>query len=315
MTEHNTNSFPAIATIEAMMQREDALNQLRSHDLLELGMLADQLRHEKHPSDTVSYALVQPAALSLEEAVKSATAHGNTDISLDLIAETTRVSLPELHAFMATAREQNRSIRLHDLPTSRAPGLTELTASLRSLHAAGLASVVFELDAVRPPYHGDDVKRFLATAQDLDLSTRVCLTIGQGESIEQRLDALTLLQSLQQEMQAFTAVQVFVHHANTPEVRREEEATAVDYLKTLAITRLFLSNFDHVQTGWSVMGPKALELALRFGADDAGAVPWSQAGTHQPSHHGGEAELRRIIRDAGFRPAQRDAMFRQSLLR
>jgi len=62
------------------------------------------------------------------------------------------------------------------------------------------------------------------------------------------------------------------------------------------------------------MGPKILELALRLGADDAGAVPWSQAGTPEPSHHGGESELRRIIRDAGFRPVERDALFRQSLL-
>ena len=82
-----------------------------------------------------------------------------------------------------------------------------------------------------------------------------------------------------------------------------------------AVARLFLGNFDHVQGGWSVMGPKVLELALRFGADDAGVVPWSQVGIGQPSHHGGEAELRRIIRDAGFRPVERDALFRQSLLR
>jgi cyclic dehypoxanthinyl futalosine synthase len=174
---------------------------------------------------------------------------------------------------------------------------------------------VFELDAVEATHHADDVKRFAATAQALNLSTRASLTIGQGESIEQRLDALSLLQRLQHEMQAFTAVQLCVHHANTPEARREEDATAVDYLKTLAVTRMFLDDFDHVQTGWSVMGPKVLELALRFGADDAGVVPWSQSGTSEPSHHGGEAELRRIIRDAGFRPAERDVLFRQSLLR
>jgi cyclic dehypoxanthinyl futalosine synthase len=106
-----------------------------------------------------------------------------------------------------------------------------------------------------------------------------------------------------------------VYHAATPEARREEEATAVDYLKTLAVTRLFLDNVEHLQADWSVMGPKVLELALRFGADDAGSVPWSQAGNPEPSHHSGESELRRIIRDAGFRPVERDALFRQSMLR
>ena len=298
-----------------MMQRDDALHQLRSTDLLELGMLADQLRREKHPGDMVSYALAPPAGLSLDEAVKSAAAHGSSDISLELVAHIKGSTLWKLQASMLAAREQDSSIRFHDLPASQLPLLAELTASLASLRAAGLASLVFELEAVEPTGHGDDVRRFLETARSLDLSTRACLTIGQGESLEQRLDVLSVLRSLQQEMQAFSAVQVCVHHANTPEARREEDATAVDYLKTLAVARLFLSDFGHVQAAWSVMGPKVLELALRFGADDAGVVPWSQVGTGQPSHHGGEAELRRIIRDAGFRPVQRDALFRQSLLR
>jgi cyclic dehypoxanthinyl futalosine synthase len=154
----------------------------------------------------------------------------------------------------------------------------------------------------------------LSAARALDLSVRAGFTIGQGESIDQRVDALSALQSLQHATQAFTAVQVRVHRSNTPDARREEDATAVDYLRTLAVTRLFLSEVDHVQTDWTVMGPKVLELALRFGADDAGVVPWSQAGTPEPSHHGGESELRRIIRDAGFQPVERDALFRQSLL-
>jgi cyclic dehypoxanthinyl futalosine synthase len=126
---------------------------------------------------------------------------------------------------------------------------------------------------------------------------------------------LATLRALQEESNAIQAVLLRVYHAATPEARREEEATAVDYLKTLAVARLFLDNVEHLQTDWSVMGPKVLELALRFGADDAGSVPWSQAGSPEPSHHGGESELRRIIRDAGFRPVERDAFFRQSLLR
>ncbi|MCU1312728.1 MAG: radical domain protein [Acidobacteriaceae bacterium] len=278
-------------------------------------MLADQLRREKHPEGTASYALGPPAGLSLEETVKSAAAHGSNDVSLERIAETKGVPLPKLQASLMAALEQNNSVRFHDLPTSQVSRLPDLTASLASLRAGGLVSLVFGLNAVQPDRHDEDVKRFLATAQMLDLSTRASLTIGQGESIEQRLDALSFLRNIQQEMQAFPAVQLCVQHANTPDARREEDATAVDYLKTLAVTRLFLSDFDHVQTGWSIMGPKVLELALRFGADDAGVVAWSQEGDSQPSHHGGEAELRRIVRDAGFRPVERDALFRQSLLR
>ena len=278
-------------------------------------MLADQVRHERHPSDTVSYALCQPAGLSLEDAVKSATAHGSNDISLDLTADTKALTPLKLQASMKAARERTKSLRFQDLSTSLPAQFAELTASLAMLRSAGLTSLVFELDPVEPTVDADAAGRFLAAAHDLDLSIRARLTIGRGESLEQRLEALSALRTLQQEKAAFAAVELCVHHANTPDARREEDATAVDYLKTLAVTRLFLSNFDHVQTGWPVMGPKVLELALRFGADDAGVVPWSQAGIRQPSHHGGEGELRRIIRDARFRPVERDALFRQSLLR
>jgi cyclic dehypoxanthinyl futalosine synthase len=160
-----------------------------------------------------------------------------------------------------------------------------------------------------------DLGALFHMAGQYDLGVSVSITIGNSESLEQRINTIAMVRALQQESNAIHAVLVRIHRAATPEARREEEATAVDYLKTLAVTRLLLDNVEHLQTDWSVMGPKVLELALHFGADDAGSVPWSQAGTLEPSHHGGESELRRIIRDAGFRPVERDALFHQSLLR
>jgi cyclic dehypoxanthinyl futalosine synthase len=191
-----------------------------------------------------------------------------------------------------------------------------LAEALRRLHQAGLRSLSANFEttqtfATLSAHHG----ALLRAAAECDLLVSISITIGNSESVEQRVETLAMLRAFQEESNAIQAVLLRVHHAATPEARREEEATAVDYLKTLAATRLFLDNVEHLQTDWSVMGPKVLELALRFGADDAGSVPWSQAGSPEPSHHGGESELRRIIRDAGFRPVERDALFRQSLLR
>jgi cyclic dehypoxanthinyl futalosine synthase len=162
--------------------------------------------------------------------------------------------------------------------------------------------------------HGE-LTRLLCAAATCGLLVSVSITIGNAESLEQRMGILQMVRDLQQISHSIQVVRIHIHHAVSPEARREEEATAVDYLKMLAVTRIFLDNVEHLQTDWSVMGPKVLELALRFGADDAGAIPWSQDGSPEPSHHGGESELRRIIRDAGFRPVERDALFRQSLLR
>lgn len=89
-----------------------------------------------------------------------------------------------------------------------------------------------------------------------------------------------------------------------------DEPTAVELLKCLAISRLYLDNIEHVQCGLTVQGLKMLQLGLCFGANDAGSISLpdssvsASSGT-QPS----EEDLRRVIRDAGFQPVQRNALF------
>ena len=98
--------------------------------------------------------------------------------------------------------------------------------------------------------------------------------------------------------------------------RKWDEATSVEYLKTLAISRLYLSNFENVQASWVTQGLKVLQLGLRFGGNDVGSVMLEEnvvrsAGVTNCTT---EEELRYIIRDAGFRPAQRDTLYRTYFL-
>ncbi|HZS29529.1 MAG TPA: dehypoxanthine futalosine cyclase, partial [Candidatus Angelobacter sp.] len=98
--------------------------------------------------------------------------------------------------------------------------------------------------------------------------------------------------------------------------RHWEEATAVEYLKTLAISRLFLSNFENVQSSWVTQGLKVCQLGLRFGGNDVGSVMLEEnvvrsAGVTNCTT---EEELRRMIRDAGFVPKRRDTLYRQLFL-
>jgi cyclic dehypoxanthinyl futalosine synthase len=291
-----------------------ALDSLRSSDLLELGMSANQVRRNLHPEHVVTYELRGRAA-SLEDAVNEVALHGRADVNLAQMRDLDNISFDGLKARLITLRETFPEVTFTHLPVFRLQGIARkvLTETLPSLQEAGLRSISADLDPAQPSLSRSDLSSLLRTTASCSLCVSVSITIGNSESLEQRVETLQLLRALQQESNVIHAVLVRVHHAATSEARREEEATAVDYLKTLAVTRLFLDNVEHLQTDWSVMGPKVLELALRFGADDAGSVPWSQAGP-EPSHHGGESELRRIIRDAGFKPVERDALFRQSLL-
>ena len=88
-------------------------------------------------------------------------------------------------------------------------------------------------------------------------------------------------------------------------------AGAQDYLRTLAIARLFLDNVPSLQSSWVTMGPKVGQLAMFFGANDMGSVMMeenvvSAAGT---TYRLNEREICRLIRDAGWVPAQRDQYY------
>jgi cyclic dehypoxanthinyl futalosine synthase len=89
-----------------------------------------------------------------------------------------------------------------------------------------------------------------------------------------------------------------------PNGRELDGVTAVERLKTLAIARMFLDGIENVQVG-AGQGLKVLQTALRFGANDAGWVTRGGAS---------EEDVRRVIRDAGFRPVQRDAAYRAMML-
>jgi 2-iminoacetate synthase ThiH len=88
-------------------------------------------------------------------------------------------------------------------------------------------------------------------------------------------------------------------------------AGAQEYLRTLAVARLFLDNFPSLQSSWVTMGPKVGQLALFFGANDMGSVMMeenvvSAAGT---TYRLSEREICRLVRDAGWTPAQRDQYY------
>jgi cyclic dehypoxanthinyl futalosine synthase len=157
------------------------------------------------------------------------------------------------------------------------------------------------------------------TAHALGMRTTATMMFGCGETIENRVNHLEVIRQIQADTGGFTAFIPWMYQReNTPLASQvKEEATAVDYLKTLAITRLYLDNIDNVQASWLTPGIKICQIALRFGANDVGSILIEEnvvaaAGCH---NHTNEAELRRIIHDAGFTPAQRDTLYRAYFLR
>ncbi|MGI8771432.1 MAG: hypothetical protein ACR2JE_08335 [Acidobacteriaceae bacterium] len=328
--------------------REAALAALESNDLLQLGMDADAVRRSLHGDQIATYAvlprIVFPALAdapsealirNAETVLQPNAARGAADLFPDLFIDLfTDLFLDAAQLFnaatlgpatleavvggFAALRARFPRLRLHGLSAAdvlrlaRAGDRSPLEA-LERLQAAGLASLEGGGAGLLRDLDNDWVRMHRA-AHALGLPTMAELVIGQGEELIDRVSHLQALRALQRETGGFVALTVSIHHVVSAEARREEEATATDYLKTLAMARLFVEEIEHVQGDWRVQGPKVLGLALRFGADDAGSIEPQQTGCREPRHHGGETELRRIIRDAGFRPVERDALFRQSIL-
>ena len=139
------------------------------------------------------------------------------------------------------------------------------------------------------------------------LRSTATMMYGSVETDEERVEHLFRLRDLQDETRGFTA---FITWSYQPEhtERGGSEATGVDYLRTLALARIVLDNFDNLQASWVTQGGKVGQLSLAFGANDMGSVMIEEnvvraAGA---SYCMDEVEIVTNIEDAGFIPKRRN---------
>jgi len=155
-------------------------------------------------------------------------------------------------------------------------------------------------------------------AHSLGLRTTATMMFGCGEELRHRVNHLERIRQIQNDTGGFTAFIPWIFAPeNTPLGKKVPETTAVDYLKTLAVSRMYLDNVDHIQSSWLTPGIKVCQVGLQFGADDVGSILIEEnvvyaAGVRNRTN---EAELRRIINDAGYIPVQRDTLYRTFFLK
>jgi cyclic dehypoxanthinyl futalosine synthase len=150
-------------------------------------------------------------------------------------------------------------------------------------------------------------------AHKLGMRTTATMMFGCGEEYRHRVNHFERLRRIQEDSGGFTSFIPWIFAPeNTPLGKKVPETTAFDYLKTLAISRLYLDNIDHIQSSWLTPGIKICQVGLQFGADDVGSILIEEnvvyaAGVRNRTN---EEELRRIISDAGYMPVQRDTLYR-----
>jgi aminodeoxyfutalosine synthase len=153
------------------------------------------------------------------------------------------------------------------------------------------------------------------TAHRLEMKTNATMLYGHIERLDERVDHMRRLRELQDETHGF---QVFIPLAFHPEHNMIGKAfpkpTGYDALRTLAVARLYLDNFDHVKAYWVSLGERLAQTSLAFGVDDVDGTVleeriYHMAGSTVPQALS-ERTLHELIRAAGRVPTERDSLYR-----
>jgi cyclic dehypoxanthinyl futalosine synthase len=140
------------------------------------------------------------------------------------------------------------------------------------------------------------------------MKTSVTMMYGIGETLAERLEHLARVKEVQARTNGFTAFICWpLQPENTPTMSHMQKTDALDYLRTVAISRIALPNVPNIQSSWVTMGMKVGQTALRFGCNDFGSLMIEEnvVSAANTTHRTSIAEMEHLIRDAGFTPARR----------
>ena len=145
------------------------------------------------------------------------------------------------------------------------------------------------------------------------LKSSATMTYGMGETLAERISHLEVVRAVQDRTGILRA---FIPWSFSPTHTRLEEippATGMDYVRIVAISRIFLDNVTHIQAGWLTEGMKLAQIALTMGANDMGGVLTEEVVVKAAGviNRTNMAELIDVIRDAGRIPVQRDSNYRE----
>ncbi|NNM92928.1 MAG: dehypoxanthine futalosine cyclase, partial [Candidatus Eremiobacteraeota bacterium] len=219
-------------------------------------------------------------------------------------------------------RREYPAVDIHSLSVSEIVGIAKVEGRstrevLQRLQAAGLKSLPgagaeILVERVRKRISARKVVPeawigVMREAQQLGMPTTATMMFGSIETPEERIEHMRVLRDLQDETHGFTAfIPWYYVPFKTP--LRGKEATGLEYLRVLAISRLFLDNFPHLQASWLTPGLKMGQLALLYGCDDMGGTILEEQVVHDAgsTNEATRRDLENAIIGAGFRPVIRD---------
>ncbi len=230
----------------------------------------------------------------------------NPDVPLAWYEDLFREVKRRYPAFRLHALSPPEIIHLSRLSGLAVPAVIDrlIAAGLDSIPGGGAEILVDRVRRILNCYNkatADEWLDVMRHAHRAGLRTTATMMYGTVETAEERLEHLLRLRDLQDETGGFTAFIAWSFQPDHTELSGVE-ATGVDYLRTLALSRLVLDNFDNLQASWVTQGGKVGQLSLAYGANDMGSVMIEEnvvraAGAEYCMD---EVEVVRNIENAGF---------------
>lgn len=211
-------------------------------------------------------------------------------------------SPPEIHHFTKIAKQPLEVVlkRLKD-------------AGLGSIPGGGAEILVDRVrkEITRGKVLSDDWLNVMRVWHQMGGRSTATMMFGHVETMEERIEHLERVRELQDETGGFTAFICWTFQPDNTQMSDIAPAGAFEYLKTQAISRLYLDNIANIQSSWVTQGEKVGQMALMFGANDMGSLMIeenvvSEAGT---VHHLTLDTIRRCITDTGYIPRQRNVFY------
>ncbi len=316
-------------------------------DLHQLGFLANTIRQTKHPDNIVSYVIdrninytdICISACKFCAFFKSPEDQKGYLISFDELADKIRETqaLGGTQILLQGGLHPGQPLEYYEemVRFMRATGIhvhgfsppeichfatlsgLSIKKVLKRLIDAGLGSIpgggaeilndrVRHMTAPRK-CSADQWIEVMEEAHNLGLRTSATMMFGHVETREERLEHLRRLRDLQDRTRGFTAFIPWPFQPRNTVLADIEKSSAVEYLRMLALSRIYLDNFDNIQASWVTQGPKVAQLSLFFGANDFGStmIEENVVAAAGVSFRLSEEEIRRLVAGAGFRPVQR----------
>jgi cyclic dehypoxanthinyl futalosine synthase len=333
------------------LDADEGLALFRQADLLTFGELANSVRKRLHPERLVTFVVDRninytnicvnrcafcafyrdvdsPEAYVLTREdifnkIEEAIAQGGTQI---LMQGGVHPDLGvEYFEELFSAIKARFTVQIHSLSPAEITFLAKgsnsgILDTLKRLRAAGLDSIPgggaeILVDRVRKKVSPNKIRwrqwaDVMKAAHQLGMPSTATMMFGSVETDKEIVEHLVRLRGIQDETGGFTAFIPWTYQPGNTKLGGRP-ATAVEYLKVLALSRIMLDNFDNVQASWVTQGAKIAQIALEFGANDFGStmIEENVVAAAGVTFRMTKQEIVNLIKDAGYCPAQRDTTY------